>query len=314
MTATAKASLATEQRVAAVRRFSRFYTRRIGVLQDHFLQSPFSLAEARVLYELAHRDKPTATELVGNLELDPGYLSRILRGFGERGLVVKARSTDDRRQSRLAITAKGRKAYAPLERRSHDDVADMLAALSPADQDRLVTAMATIEHLIGGGRPDRPAYALRPPRPGDMGWVVARHGALYAQEHGWGVRFEGLVAEIVARFIETCDPTRERCWIADVDGEPAGSVFLVKDSNKIARLRLLLVEPEARGVGIGARLIEECVRFARAAGYAKITLWTQSVLVGARRLYQRAGFKRVATERHAEFGIKLVGETWELSL
>ena len=311
MTAAAKASLATERRVAAVRRFSRFYTRRIGVLQDHFLQSPFSLAEARVLYELVHRDKPTATEIADNLALDSGYLSRILRGFRERGLVVKTRSADDRRQIRLAMTAKGRKVYAPLERRSHDDVADMLAALSPADQDRLVGAMAAIERLIGEAAPDPLAYVLRPPRPGDMGWVIARHGALYAQEYGWGVCFEGLVAEIVAQYVKNQDPTRDSCWIADIDGEPVGSVFIEKSSEEVAKLRLLMVDPKARGLGIGTRLVEECIRFARAAGYRKISLWTRSVLIDARRIYRRVGFKRVSTKSHAEFGMKFLEETWE---
>ena len=314
MAATARPSLAAQQRVAAVRRFARFYTRRIGVLKNPFLQSPFSLAEARVLYELVHRDKPTATELAASLDLDHGYLSRILRGFSERGFVVKTRSADDRRQSRLSITTKGRKAFAPLERRSHDDAARMLSPLSAAEQDRVVAAMAAIERLIGERRPDRPVYVLRPPRPGDIGWVVASAGAVYAQEYGWGMRFEGMVAEIAAQFVKTYDPARERGWIAEVDGEPVGSVFLVKESEETARLRFLLVMPKARGLGIGVRLVEECVRFARAAGYARITLWTQSVLVAARRIYQRAGFELVERKPHAEFGIKLVGETWELTL
>ncbi len=211
MAAAAKSLPAMEERVAAVRRFARFYTRRIGVLQDHFLQSPFSLAEARVLYELAHRDKPTATELAAGLDLDPGYLSRILRGFEERGFVAKTRSPDDRRQSRLAITAKGRMAFAPLERRSQDDVAAMLGALPSAEQDRVVAAMGAIERLIGGRDDAAPSYVLRPPAPGDLGWVVARHGALYAQEYGWGTSFEGLCAEIVAQYVKTHDPARARC-------------------------------------------------------------------------------------------------------
>jgi DNA-binding MarR family transcriptional regulator/predicted N-acetyltransferase YhbS len=308
----------TEQRVAAMRRFSRFYTRRIGVLQDRFLQSPFSLAEARVLYELTQRDRPTATELCESLDLDAGYLSRILRGFAERGLVTRTPSPDDRRQSRLALTAKGRKAYAPLDRRSHDDVAAMLGALPAADQARVVAAMATIEHLIGGPqtepRAERPAYTLRAPRTGEMGWVVARHAAIYAQEYGWGARFEGLCAEIVAQMIASHDQVSDRHWIAEMDGEPVGSVFVVKASDEVAKLRLLLVEPKARGHGIGSRLVDECITFARGAGYRKMTLWTHSVLTAARRIYQAAGFELVAQKKHADWGVPVVGETWEREL
>jgi len=308
----------TERRVAAMRRFSRFYTRRIGVLQDRFLQSPFGLAEARVLYELTQRDRPTATELAACLDLDPGYLSRILRGFAERGLVTRTPSPEDRRQSRLALTPKGRKAYAPLERRSHDDVAGMLGALPDADQERVLAAMGTIERLIGEPQqtPEaaQPAYVLRAPLTGEMGWVVARHAALYAQEYGWGVRFEGLCAEIVAEMIASHDPTRDRNWIAEMDGEPVGSVFCVKASDEVAKIRLLLVEPKARGHGIGARLVDECITFARAAGYRKMTLWTHSVLTAARRIYQAAGFELVAQNEHAEWGVPVVGETWEREL
>ncbi len=305
----------TERRVAAMRRFSRFYTRRIGVLQDRFLQSPFSLAEARVLYELTQRDRPTATELCAGLDLDPGYLSRILRGFAERGLVTKTPSPEDRRQSRLALTPKGRKAYAPLERRSHDDVAAMLGALPDADQERVLACMGTIERLIGEPQREpqaaQPRYALRAPRTGEMGWVVARHAALYAQEYGWGVRFEGLCAEIVAQMIASHDPARDRHWIAEMDGEPVGSVFVVKASDEVAKLRLLLVEPKARGLGLGTRLVDECIAFARAAGYRKMTLWTHSVLTAARHIYQAAGFALVAQEAHADWGVPVVGETWE---
>jgi DNA-binding MarR family transcriptional regulator/GNAT superfamily N-acetyltransferase len=301
-----------------MRRFSRFYTRRIGVLQDRFLQSPFSLAEARVLYELTQRERPTATELAACLDLDAGYLSRILRGFAERGLVTKTPSPEDRRQSRLALTPKGRKAYAPLERRSHDDVAAMLGALPDADQERVLAAMGTIERLIGEPQrepaAEQPTYVLRAPLTGEMGWVVARHAALYAQEYGWGVRFEGLCAEIVAEMISTYDPSRDRHWIAEMDGEPVGSVFCVKASDEVAKIRLLLVEPKARGHGIGARLVDECITFARAAGYRKMTLWTHSVLTAARRIYQAAGFELVATQEHADWGVPVVGETWEREL
>jgi len=300
------------QRIAAVRRFSRFYTRQIGLLQDGMLASPFSLAEARVLYELAQRRTTTASALAGELGLDPGYLSRMLRGFSERRLIAKSAAPDDRRQTMLSLTARGRKAYAPLEKGSNAVVAGMLDALPVADQDRVVAAMGAVERLIG--ERGAPGYTLRPPAPGDLGWVVARHGALYAQERGWGMRFEGLVAGIVAQFAATCDPARERCWIADMEGEPVGCVFVVKASDDVAKLRLLLVEPRARGLGIGARLVDECLRFSRAAGYSKITLWTQSILVEAHRVYQGAGFARVATQPHAEFGHALIGETWERAL
>jgi len=314
--ATAPLSHDRDQRIAAVRRFSRFYTRQIGLLQDGMLASPFSLAEARVLYELAQRRTTTASALAGELGLDPGYLSRMLRGFSERGLIAKSAAPDDRRQTLLSLTARGRKAYAPLEKGSNEVVAGMLDALPVADQDRVVAAMGAVERLIGerGAELRAPGYTLRPPAPGDLGWVVARHGALYAQERGWGMRFEGLVAEIVAQFAATCDPARERCWIADIDGEPVGCVFVVKASDDVAKLRLLLVEPKARGLGIGARLVDECIRFSRAAGYLKMTLWTQSILVEAHRVYQGAGFARVATAPHAEFGHALIGETWERAL
>lgn len=312
----ATASAAIEPRIAAFRRFSRFYTRRLGLLTDGFLDSPFSLAEARVLYELARRagTTATATALAHELGMDAGYLSRILRGFAERGLLSRTRSPEDRRQSRLALTTKGRRAYAPLERRSHDDVAGMLGGLSDAEQERVVGAMAAIERLIGPreeAQRECPAYLLRPPRAGELGWVVARHAAIYAQEQGWGLLFEGLCAQIVAEMVANHDPARDRHWIADIDGEPVGSVFLVKASDEVAKLRLLLVEPKARGHGIGRRLVDECVAFARAAGYRKITLWTHSVLVPARRIYEAAGFRRVAQKPHADFGVTVVGETWE---
>jgi DNA-binding MarR family transcriptional regulator/GNAT superfamily N-acetyltransferase len=305
---------AIDQRVGAVRHFNRLYTRRIGVLQDGFLRSPFSLAEARVLYELANHDKLTATELAAALGLDHGYLSRILRGFGERGYVSKIASPHDRRQSLLSLTPKGRMAFAPLDQRSQDEVAAMIGKLSVKDQERVVAAMATIESMLGERpSPDVP-YILRPPRPGDMGWIVSRHGTVYATEYGWDERLEALTAEIVAAFVRNFDPKRERCWIAERDGENVGSVLLVKDTDEVARLRLLLVEAQARGLGIGARLVEECVRFAKEAGYLKITLWTHSVLTAARRIYQQAGFELVDTQEHDEFGKTLVGETWDLTL
>jgi DNA-binding MarR family transcriptional regulator/GNAT superfamily N-acetyltransferase len=310
--ATATADL--EQRVGAVRRFNRLYTKRIGVLQDGFLDTPYSLAECRVLYELASRDRATATEVAAALGLDHGYLSRILRGFSERGLVVKTSSPNDRRQSLLSLTTKGRMAFAPIDRRSQDDVADLLGKLTAPDQDRVVAAMRTIESVLGDApAPDVP-YILRPPRPGDMGWIVSQHGLVYGGEYGWDDRLEALTAEIVAAFVRNYDPRRERCWIAERDGENAGSIFIVKDSDEVARLRLLLVEAKARGLGIGARLVAEAVRFSRDAGYRKVTLWTHSVLTAARRIYEQAGFKLVDSSKHNEFGKELVGETWDLEL
>jgi DNA-binding MarR family transcriptional regulator/GNAT superfamily N-acetyltransferase len=305
---------AIDQRVGAVRHFNRLYTRQIGVLQDGFLRSPFSLAEARVLYELAHHDKLTATELAAALGLDHGYLSRILRGFGERGYVSKIASPHDRRQSLLSLTPKGRMAFAPLDQRSQDEVAAMMGKLSVKDQDRVVAAMATIESMLGEKPSPEVPYILRPPRPGDMGWIVSRHGMVYATEYGWDERLEALTAEIVAAFVRNFDPKRERCWIAERDGENVGSVLLVRDTDEVARLRLLLVEAQARGHGIGARLVEECVRFAKEAGYLKITLWTHSVLTAARHIYLQAGFELVDTQEHDEFGKTLVGETWDLGL
>ena len=300
--------------VDAVRRFNRFYTRRIGVLQEGLLQSPFSLAEARVLYELAHRDGPAAAELGRDLGLDAGYLSRILRGLRRRGLVDRHPSEADGRRSLLGLTRRGRAAFATLDERSRREVGAMLDALPPPGPGRLVEAMGTIERLLGGAPQPASPYVLRPPQPGDMGWVVHRHGVLYAQEYGWDERFEALVAEIVARFVKTFDPKRERCWIADADGEALGSVLLVKQSRTVARLRLMLVEPRARGMGIGTRLVGECIRFARQAGYRKVTLWTNSVLLAARHIYEQAGFRLVHEEKHHSFGHDLVGETWDLKL
>lgn len=305
-----------EARVDAMRRFNRFYTRQIGVLPEGLLRSPFSLTEARVLYEIAHREKPTAAELGKELGLDGGYLSRILRGFRRRGLVGRRPSEADGRQSLLGLTRRGKAAFATLNKRSRDEVGGMLGRLPAGGQGRLIEAMGTIEALLGapGGRRAAAPYLLRSHQPGDMGWVVHRHGVLYAQEYGWDERFEALVADIVARFIKHFDPKRERCWMAEKDGEIVGSVFLVKQSATVARLRLMLVEPSARGMGIGTRLVGECIRFARQAGYRKITLWTNSVLLAARHIYEQAGFRLVHEEAHHSFGHDLVGETWDLKL
>jgi DNA-binding MarR family transcriptional regulator/GNAT superfamily N-acetyltransferase len=307
-------NIETEKRVGAVRRFNRFYTQQIGVLHEGLLESPFSLTEVRVLYELAHRDKPTATELRKELGLDAGYLSRILRGFEGKGLVARAPSDSDGRQSRLSLTARGRKAFAPLDARSRDEVAAVLGKLGVEEQRRLTEAMRTIEGLLGPRQEPKVPYLLRPHRPGDMGWVVHRHGALYAQEYGWNEQFEALVADIAAKFIHGYDPQRERSFIVERNDEIVGCVLLVKQSQTVAKLRLLLIEPQARGLGIGRRLVEECVRFARQAGYRKIVLWTNSVLCAARHLYEQAGFRRIREEHHQSFGHDLVAETWELKL
>ena len=303
-----------EQRVETARRFNRFYTRKIGVLDEGAYESPFSLTQVRVLYELAHRDRPTATELGRELGLDPGYLSRILRVFEKRGLVARTRSPADGRQSHLARTGQGRKVFAPLNARSHDEVAAMLSSLSSGEQRRLIVAMQEIERLLGERASSQRSVLLRPPQPGDLGWVVQRHGAVYAQEYGYDESFEALVAEIVAHFVQHYDARRERCWIAEQDGENAGCVFLVKKSATVAKLRLLLVEPTARGTGLGSRLVGECGQFAREAGYRTVTLWTQSELTAARRLYEKAGFKLTRRERHHSFGKDLVAETWDLAL
>ncbi|SHG42212.1 bifunctional helix-turn-helix transcriptional regulator/GNAT family N-acetyltransferase [Bradyrhizobium erythrophlei] len=304
----------SDHQISAVRAFNRFYTRKLGVLGQQLLKSPFSLSEARVLYELAHRADPAAKEIGSELGLDPGYLSRIIQSFEENGLITRKPLATDRRQYRLSLTAKGRQAFAKLDRSSHDEVADMLATLPCGGRERLVAAMAAIERLLDPSEVPAPRAILREPRPGDMGWVVQSHGSLYAGEYGFDSSFEGLVAEIAARFLASFDASRERCWIAALDGTQVGSVFLVRHSDDVAKLRLLLVDPAGRGQGLGQRLVAECIAFARAGGYRKITLWTQSILVAARKIYQQAGFALVATEPHRSFGQSLIGETWELKL
>jgi len=303
---------ALDRRASAVRAFNRFYTRRIGVLRTGLLDSAFSLTEVRVLYELAHRDGLSAGALAAELQLDPGYLSRLLGAFERRGLLERTAATHDSRQRILALTAAGRRAFAPLETRAHAEMADMLRALPADAQERVLVAMREIESLLSpaGTAP----IVLRAPQPGDYGWVVQAHGALYAAEYGYDATFEALVAEIVADFARRFDAKRDACWIADRGGVRLGAIFLVRKTATVAKLRLFIVEPAARGAGVGSRLIEECIRFARAAGYRKITLWTQSELLAARRLYERAGFRLVATEKHRSFGKSLVGENWALRL
>lgn len=303
-----------DDQIATVRAFNRFYTRKLGVLDQHLGKSPFSLSEARVLYELAHRDDLAAKEIGIELGLDPGYLSRIVQKFDELGLITRKPLASDRRQVRLGLTAKGRQAYAKLDLGSQNQVAAMLAALSPGDARQLTAAMARIEALLAPRPRERAPVLLRSHRIGDMGWVIARQGIAYAEEYGWDISYEALVAEICAEFIRNYDPAREHCWIAESGGEPLGSVFLVKASDEVAKLRLLLVEKKARGLGVGRALVEQCVRGARERGYKRMTLWTQSVLVAARGIYQSVGFRRVAEEKHHSFGVDLVGETWEMEL
>ena len=301
--------------IDAVRQFNRFYTKQIGVLSEALLESSFSLTEARVIYELAQRGSTTASELGGELSLDAGYLSRIVRKFEQRRLISKRPSEADARQSVLSLTARGRKEFESLNQLSRNQVEEILNDLTPLDQSRLVGAMRTIEEILGTSLKDEKiSYILRPPHAGDMGWVVQSNGSLYAQEYGWDETYEALVAQIVSDFVKNYDPKRERCWIAEKDGENIGCVFLVKESDQVARLRLLIVDPKARGLGVGKRLVDECTRFARQAGYKKVTLWTNSVLLAARGIYEKAGYKLVKAEKHHSFGHDLIGETWELDL
>lgn len=302
------------ERIGAVRRFNRFYTRQIGALGEGHLDTPFSLTEARVVYELAQRETATATELGQELGLDAGYLSRILRGFQERGLIDRRPSESDARQTRLSLTGAGRAAFAQLDTAARRDVGAMLNALPGVEQDRLVRAMGTVERVLGAAPEPAEPYVLRAPRAGDLGWVVQVHGQLYDREFGWDVRFEGLIADVIGGYVRGFDPTRERGWIAERNGENVGCVFVMRGTDEVARLRLLVVDPGARGLGIGARLVDECVRFSRDAGYRTLSLWTNSVLLSARRIYEAKGFRLVHTEVHNSFGPDLTAETWELSL
>jgi DNA-binding MarR family transcriptional regulator/N-acetylglutamate synthase-like GNAT family acetyltransferase len=304
-----------EGRIAAVRHFNRFYTRQLGLLRKTYLGSPYSLGEMRVLYELAHGGARTATDIARALDLDAGYLSRVLRKFEKRGLIVRRQSEHDARRSDVKLTARGQEVFAPFEKRSQDGVRSLLDKLTADEQCRLVESMATIESLLRKSEPPPPrSYVLRAPRHGDFGWIVARHAELYAQEYGWGDPFEGLCAQIVADFVNNYDEKRERCWIAEMEGEPVGCVMLVKDSADVARLRLLLVDPKARGLGLGTRLVEDCIGFARKAGYGKITLWTHSVLAAARHIYEKAGFTLTASEKRHCWGQDVVAEFWDLTL
>jgi DNA-binding MarR family transcriptional regulator/N-acetylglutamate synthase-like GNAT family acetyltransferase len=304
----------TQERIKAVRHFNRFFTRQIGVLREGLLHSPYSLTEARIIFELAQRSHLTASDLCRELGLDAGYLSRILVRLEQQGLIEKVRSENDGRQRLLHLTSQGQKAFALLNQRSNEEVSEMLNGLSEEDQQRLLKAMQSIESIFDRGFKYSEPFFLRQHEPGDLGWVTHRHGVLYAQEYGWDEHFEALVAQIVADFINNYNPAKERCWIAEMDGEIVGSVFVVQSSETVAKLRLLLVEPAARGLGLGTRLVEECVRFARRSGYQKLMLWTNSVLVEARHIYQKVGFTLVDREAHHSYGHDLVGETWELAL
>ena len=300
--------------IRAIRHFNRFYTRQIGVLNQGLLDSPYSLTEARVIYELAQKETCTATELGSQLNLDMGYLSRILANFQKKGLLQKEPAPRDKRQSLLRLSPSGQQAFAMLNERSSQEINGMLEALSAPEQQQLIKAMRTIEALLDPQAQERPAVIIRQLQPGDLGWVVSRHGALYAQEYNWDIRFEGFVAQIAADYLKNLDPQKESGWIAEVNGENAGCVFLVRKSDEVAKLRMLLVDPSARGLGIGKRLVQECIRFARQCGYQRVTLWTQSCLLAARHIYQQAGFQLTASEAYHDFGQDLVSETWDLDL
>jgi DNA-binding MarR family transcriptional regulator/N-acetylglutamate synthase-like GNAT family acetyltransferase len=297
--------------VEAVRRFNRFYTGRIGILPEDYLGSSYSLAEARVLFELGRNRESGATQLGRDLGLDLGYLSRLLHGLKRRGLVQGRTAAGDARRSVLTLTANGQRAYQALDARSREEVGGLLAQLPKSAQASLVGAMGKVERLL---RNERSPIELRAPRPGDIGWVVQAHGRLYSEEYGFDGRFEALVADIAAKFLRSFDAARERCWIAEMDGEPVGSVFLVSQGKTTAKLRLLLIEPKARGVGLGKRLVGECIAFARARGYRKVVLWTQSNLAAARHIYANEGFRLARRRKHREFGYDLTGEFWELRL
>jgi len=302
--------------IATFRRFNRFYTRFIGTVTEKFLRTRYSLAEGRVLYELATRNQPRAREVAEALGMDAGYLSRLLSKLEESGAVARRTSKADSRAADLLLTAKGRAAFRTLNERSETQARAILAKMAGARRAQLVDAMQTIERIVQGGNHERPGYTLRTHRTGDMGAVVALEGIGYTEQFGWDETFEALVARIVADFLEKFDAQRERCWIAEIDGRQVGHIFLVKHPEQVgvAKLRLLYVDPAARGLGLGRALVDECVRFAREAGYRRITLWTQSILKAAHRIYQEAGFRLVREEKHHSFGKDLVGQTWDLDL
>lgn len=300
--------------VRAIRQFNRFYTRQLGLLDAHLLHSPLSLGEARVLYEIATRDAPLASQITSELGLDAGYLSRIVSSFVRRGLVVRKKSESDSRQSPLNLTARGKKLFGELQRETNSQVASLLSRLQPDGLERLIASMQVIQRTLDTNPDSEPKITLRAHRPGDIGWVIERHGVIYTEEYGWNMRFEALVGEIASKFLDHNDPRRERCWIAEMDGSRVGCVFLVERSRTVAQLRLLLVEPSARGHGIGQRLVAECIAFAKDAGYSRMRLWTNDVLISARRIYQAAGFRLIEEETHSSWGKPLTSQTWEMSL
>jgi DNA-binding MarR family transcriptional regulator/GNAT superfamily N-acetyltransferase len=305
---------ALEGQIAAVRGFTRFYTRKLGIIEPKLLDSAFTLQEGRIMYEIAHRQACTATDLSRGLGLDPGFVSRSLQALQRRQIVTRRPSKTDGRINEISLTAKGRTAQAELERRSREEVGQLLTGLDEAQRAAIVGAMTTIERTLERPAEKPAAILLRSHRPGDIGWVISSQAEAYAEEYGWDISYEALVAEICAQFIRNYDASREHCWIAEAGGERLGSIFLVKGSDDVAKLRLLLVEKKARGLGVGRALVEQCIRAAREMGYKEMTLWTQSILVAARGIYQAAGFRRVKEEPHHSFGVDLVGETWELKL
>jgi DNA-binding MarR family transcriptional regulator/GNAT superfamily N-acetyltransferase len=300
--------------IELVRDFNRFYTKRIGLLREGLLDTPFSLTQARVLFEIGRRPGTRSANLAPDLGLDPGYLSRLLKSFERRQLLKRSKSKQDRRVNHLSLTRKGRAEFGRLNARSQAEIAEMLSRLGQAEQQRLAGSMTAIRELLDAPAEAAKTVTLRAHRPGDIGWVIARHGELYTQEYGWDSTFEGLVADIAGKFLTHFDPAHERCWIAELSGERVGCVFLVKESETVAKLRLLLVDPAARGLAIGTRLVDECIKFARDTGYRKLTLWTNDILHAARKIYQRAGFRLVSQEHHHSFGHDLVGQFWELDL
>jgi DNA-binding MarR family transcriptional regulator len=308
------ASAVLPEHIAAVRRFNRFFTRQIGVLREGLLHSPYSLTEARIIFELANRSNMTASGLCRELGLDAGYLSRILNKLARQNLIERTPSEDDARRRLICLTGEGEKAFSLLDSRSRDEVSEMLGELGESERARLIEAMHTIEGILDRGFKYSGPFYLRNHEAGDMGWVIHQHGLLYSQEYGWDESFEALVAQICADFIKSYDSRKERCWIAEMQGEPVGSIFCVKATDEVAKLRLLLVVPKARELGLGTRLVEECIRFARRSGYGKLTLWTNDILTAARKIYVRKGFKLVEEEPHHSFGHDLVGQNWDLML
>jgi DNA-binding MarR family transcriptional regulator/predicted GNAT family acetyltransferase len=302
------------EQVSAVRRFNRLFTRQIGVLREGLLHSPYALVEARVIFELAQQHNLTASELGKRLGLDAGYLSRILTKLEQQNLIEKNRSDNDGRQRLINLTSEGRKAFTLLDNRSNEEISQLLGELNESDRTRLIEAMHTIESILDHSLKYAEPFYLRQPEPGDIGWVIHQHGLLYSREYGWDASFETLVAQICLDFMNNFDPQKERCWIAEMQGERVGCIFCVKKSDEVAKLRMLLVTPRARGLGLGSRLVQECIQFARRSGYKKMILWTNDILVEARQIYIKAGFKLVKEEQHHSFGHDLVGQDWELTL